>query len=335
MADPTPGLLDNIKLSIPDISKLPVSAEIKNIDKAASQMFDHLPMMMLNVVLGIMLIVGGWLVCSWVAGKLNHWLVKAHMEETLAAFLASTSRFVLFFTIFVTGLSVVGVSSTSLAALLGAMGLAVGFAMRGTLGSIAGGIMLMVHRPVKVGDYIENGIGTSLIGGTVKRIGLFSTEINTKEFVRVFIPNVMMWETLLQNHTYNRMHMLRVEFALGHEVNVWEAFGVIKRALAANPLVLKTPDPTLSVENLNEFGISCLLEVWTRTEDRKVLRGTILLDVMDALRENGMRMAYQEPDHLNIYGKPAHETLPAIKAGGAKKALADEPKDDKLPASTK
>ncbi len=329
MAEPQ-GLLDNIKLSIPDISKLPVSAEIKQIDKAAGQVFDQLPMMVVNVVLGLMLIVAGWLLCSWVASKVNHWLVKAHMEETLAAFLASTARFVLFFSIFVAGLSVVGVSSTTLAALLGAMGLAVGFAMRGTLGSIAGGIMLMVHRPVKVGDYIEAGMGPNMIGGTVKRIGLFSTEINTKEFIRAFIPNVTMWETLLQNHTYNRMHMLRIEFGLGHEVNVWEAFGVIKRALTANPLVLKTPEPNLSVENLTEFGIMCMMEIWVRTEDRRVLRGTVLLDVMDALRENGMRMAYQEPDHVSIYGKPAHETLPAIKAGGAKKAPADEVKGDKL-----
>ena len=336
MADPVQGLLENIKLklNIPDMPKLPVSPEIRHIDKTASQIFDHLPMMVFNVVLGTLLIVAGWLVSSWVAGKVNHWLVKAHMEETLAAFLGSTARFLLFFTIFVTGLSLVGVSSTSLAALLGAMGLAVGFAMRGTLGSIAGGIMLMVHRPVKVGDYIENGIGNSLIGGTVKRIGLFSTEINTKEFVRVFIPNVMMWETLLQNHTYNRMHMLRMEFGLGHEVNMWEAFGIIKRALAANPLVLKTPDPVLSAEHMNEYGTMCMLEVWVRTEDRKVLRGTLLLDVMDALREAGMRMAYQEADHVEIYGKPAHETLPAVKAGSSKKAPPAMVKDDKLAAST-
>lgn len=338
MAEPQ-GLLDNIKLSIPDVSKFPaklsVSDEIRHIDKVAGHFFDQLPALMFNIVVGLGLILAGWALCSWIASKLNHWLVKARLEETLAAFLASTARFTLFFSIFITGLSLLGVSSTSLAALLGAMGLAVGFAMRGTLGSIAGGIMMMVHRPVKVGDYIETGTAPNSVGGTVKRIGLFSTEVNTREFVRVFVPNVMMWETLLHNQTYNRMHMLRIEFGLGHEVNVWEAFGVIKRALAANPLVLKTPEPNLSVEHLNEFGIMCLLETWVRTEDRKVLRGTILLDVMDALREAHMRMAYQEADHALIYGKPAHETLPAIKAGGAKKALPEAANDVKLDPAIK
>jgi len=225
----------------------------------------------------------------------------------------------LFFSIFITALSMIGVSATSMAALLGAMGLAVGFALRGTLGSIAGGIMLMVHRPLKVGDFVENIGPNGNVSGTVKRIGLFSTEVNTPEFIRVFVPNVMLWETTLRNHTYNRMRMLKVEFGLGHEVNVWEAFGVIKRAISANPLVLKTPDPTLNVDSLGEFGIMCTLEAWVRTEDRKVLQGTILLDIMDALREAGIRMAYQDKNHAGLYGKPsadAKKPAPAKGKGG-------------------
>ncbi len=291
---PAPGLLENLKLNIPAISNLQANLQankdLQVIDQAAVKLIDQLPIVMVSVLAGLALIVVGWLACGWLATRLNTVLVKAHVEETLAAFLASTARFVLFFTIFMLALSLFGIGSTTLAALVGALGLAVAFALRGTLGNIAGGLMLMVHRPLKVGDWVEN----TTVSGTVKRIGLFSTEVNTIEFIRVFIPNGLLWENNLRNHTYNRMRMVKVEFGLGHEVDIWRAFGIIKRAMVANPLVLKTPEPHLAVDTLTEHGVMCTLEAWVRTEDRKVLRSTLLLDVMDALREEDIRMAYQD-----------------------------------------
>lgn len=291
-------LLQSIKANVSEFASLPVkspiSKEIKYIDKLTEQIIEQTPWVVLKVGFGVMLIMLGWVVSGWIATRLTRWLLRAHMEETLANFLASTARFVLFFNIFVVGLTVIGVSSTSLAALLGAIGLAVGFALRNTFGSVAGGLMLMVHRPVKVGDWIELTNPNGSPSGTVKRIGLFSTEINTKDFVRVFIPNAMMWETVLRNDTYNRMRMVKVEFGVGHEVNVRKAFDIVKDVLAANPLALKSPEAVLAVENFAEAGVMCSLEVWTRTEDRRALRNTILLEIMEALGNAGMRMAYHE-----------------------------------------
>lgn len=289
MAD-APALLGNIKVSIPELKDLPFAPEIKRLDKTAERFIDDVPGAMLNVSIGILIIILGWMLAGWVATYLNRLLSRIHIEETLGAFLASTARFTIFFTIFTTGLTIVGVSSTSIAAVLGAIGLAVGISMRGTLASIAGGLMLIVHRPFKVGDFVENTFAGVTVTGTVKRIGMFSTEINTLEFVRVFIPNSVLWENVTRNHTYNRMHMTDGAFILGYKADVREAFRIAKAALTRHPLVLKTPEPVLSVTGMDEKGVLCKAEAWSRSEDRKTLKDEMMLVVLEALQASGIDM---------------------------------------------
>lgn len=309
----TPTLLDNLKDSIPGVTipsfdNLPIAPQIKTIDRTFDRFVDQVPNVMFNLSLGLLIIVLGWLLGGWVAVRLNRLLVRARMEETLAAFLASTARFALFFTFCTIALAVVGVSTTTMAALVGAIGIAVGFALRGTLGNVAGGIMLMVHRPFKVSDWIENQVGPVTIAGTVKRIGVFSTEVNTSEHIRVFIPNAMLWENNVQNHTYNRMRMLELTFGLAYGTDVRKAFEIVKTTLIANPLVLKNPEPMLGVDTFEKDGVMCKLDVWARTEDRRMLRDTVLIDVMEALHAADIRMAHEEAlpdDDKSITDKPA------------------------------
>lgn len=339
MADANTGILSNLKVNIPNVSQLPanmpLTKEIKYIDRTIEKIFEQTPIAVLKVGVGVLIIVLGWMLAGWVGSRLSRLLERAHVEPTLASFLGSTSRFIIFFNIFIIALTFIGVSSTSLAALLGAIGIAVGFALRGTLGSIAGGIMLMVHRPFKAGDWVEITSPTGSPSGTVKRIGLFSTEINTPEFVRVFVPNAMMWEGVVRNDTYNRMRMLKLDFGLGYEVNVRDAFKVITNALAANPLILKTPEILLTIEKFEEKGVMCALNVWVRTEDRRTLRNTVLLDVMEALQKADMRMAFMDKPEgpLPADKKPDVATEVAQKPqSDAERSLAAAAKDGKLPA---
>ena len=337
------NVFESLKNAVPDLpdirdipsDKLPITKEIRYIDKTVSTVIDQAPAATLKVGIGVLIIVIGWMLTGWFAVRLNRWLTKARMEETLAAFLASTARFVLFFNIFIIALTVIGVSSTSLAAVIGAIGLAVGFALRTTLGSIAGGIMLMAHRPFKVGDWVEITSPQGSPSGTVKRIGLFSTEINTQEFVRVFVPNAMMWEGVVRNDTYNRMRMLTLHFGLGYEVDVRNAFKIMKGIFSANPLVLRSPEPTLGVDSFGDHGIVCVLQVWVRTEDLTALRHGILLDVMEALGKAGIRMAHMDKPEKPI-DKDKEATLAAQEAVGlAPKNSADMQKGGSLKEDSK
>ncbi|RYG59927.1 MAG: mechanosensitive ion channel family protein [Alphaproteobacteria bacterium] len=301
-------LLQTIRDNVSEIAKIPgsvpISKEIKYIDKVTDQIIHQTPWVVLKLGMGLLLIMLGWMISGWIASRLTRWFLRARMEETLANFLGSITRFMLFFNIFVVGLTVIGVSATSLAALLGAMGIAVGFAMRNTLGSIAGGVMLMVHRPMKTGDYIEITNPNGSPAGTVKRIGMFATEINTRDHVRVFIPNSILWESVLRNDTYNRMRMVHIEFGVSHKENIRDAFNVVRGVLTANPLVLKNPEPNLAIEKLNEAGAMCIAEVWCRTEDRRAIKETLIIEIIEAFAKAGMQMAYPDEKKAPEEAKP-------------------------------
>ncbi|PZP39831.1 MAG: hypothetical protein DI585_02945 [Pseudomonas fluorescens] len=353
MAEPV-GILENIKVNVQDLSisntiaKLPIATEIKQIDRTFERVFDQLPYAVMKLSLGVAIIILGWIISGWVASKMNRLLSRAHMEETLAAFLASAARFMLFFSIFPLGLSIIGVSGTTMAALLGAIGLGVGFALRNTIGSIAGGLMMMVHRPMKVGDWVEYTNPPNTVGGTVKRIGIFSTEINTPEHIRVFVPNVIVWENVLRNHTYNRMRMLKFAFRLRYDTDVRAAFDILKARAVANPLILRNPEPVFSVERFEETAVMCNVDVWVRTEDRKALTDTLLLDMMETLRKHNIVLAYKneplpedavthvvgdtaKPTPVETVGKRVENG--ASGSSEARKVLEKPASDDKLEAT--
>ena len=284
------GLLDSISLTVPDMHRLALPISMKDVDKTASHMMAQLPGILLHTVIALAVTVFGWWFSIWIAGHIQTLLVRMHLEETFAAFLASMMRFAIFFAAFLTGLNMIGFNSTSMAAVLGATGLAVGLAMKGTLGHVASGMMLMVHRPFKVGDWIQSGE----FSGTVKRIGLFSTELNTHEFVRVFIPNTLLWENTLQNYTYNRMRMLKFTLRLPLDCDIAHALDVMRESIEADPLILKTPEPKLGVDSFSAYGAECIVWVWVRTEDYGAVRYSLLISLQKILSDAGITLAYPQ-----------------------------------------
>jgi|GEM_PF-225406 len=284
------GLLDNLNLNIPEFNRLATNISIKDVDKTATNIVNQLPGVLAHIALALAMILAGWWVSTWLASRIQDGLVRMRVEETLAAFLGSMLRFAIFFTVFLTALKFIGFNSTSMAAVLGATGLAVGLAMKGTLGHVASGMMLMVHRPFKVGDWIQSGD----FSGTVKRIGLFSTELNTHEFVRVFIPNTLLWENTLQNYTYNRMRMMKFTLRLPLGVDVARALDVMRATIDADPLILKTPEPKLGVDSYSAYGAECIVWVWVRTEDYGAVRYSLLITLQQVLRKAGFDLAYPQ-----------------------------------------
>lgn len=299
------GVLDNLKLNvnIPEIGKdlgslgkmaLPPQMSAKldasSVDQMAEHVLNRTWDMSFRAAVAVLLVTGGWLLSSWAASRVQNALIKVHVEETLAAFLGSLLRFIIFFSSFVMGMVVVGVNTTSLAAILGATGLAVGLALKGTLGHVASGVMLMVHRPFKVGDWVET---TNSIQGAVKRIGLFSTEINSIDNKRLFIPNTILWENVILNHTYQRTRMQEFTFRLSYAENTEEALTLVRRTLATCPQVLKVPEPLVGVTQLGLLGVECTLRVWHKKDDYAQVQFNLMGKVKAALDEAGFSIPTQ------------------------------------------
>ena len=154
----------------------------------------------LKVIGAILILLIGRVIANWAKGKVAYLLERSgKVDQTLKGFLSSFVRYLVLIVTFLAVLSQFGIETTSVIAVIGAASLAIGLALQGTLSNVAAGVMLLVFRPFKVGDYVEAG-GTA---GTVKDIRLFFSELATPDNVQILVPNSQVWGTVVKNYSHH------------------------------------------------------------------------------------------------------------------------------------
>jgi small conductance mechanosensitive channel len=213
-----------------------------------------------NIFSAILILVIGWWL-SAVAARAISRLVEAqpYVDATLQGVLKRIVRWGLLLIVFVAALSQLGVATTSMLAALGAIGLAVGLALQGTLANIASGIMLLWLRPFRVGDYIEAGSAA----GTVNDVGLFASHITTFEGVSLFVPNSELWGTKIVNYTRSSPRMVRFTFGIAYEDDIAKARNVLLKLVREDARVLGEPAPGVFVDALGDNAVALELRAWT------------------------------------------------------------------------
>ena len=217
-----------------------------------------------DIVGAIVLLIIGWTVAGWARRGIRHALERVpRMDETLKPFLAKLVWYVIMAFVLVAVLSQFGVQTTSVIAVLGAAGLAIGLALQGTLANVASGVMLLFLRPFNIGDYVDAGG----IAGTVVEIGLFNTEIKTRKGLCLIVPNKIIWESPITNFSRNptRRFDITVGISYGDEVN--GATDLLMGLLTDDERILDDPEPLAVVEELGDSAVIINLRAWTRAED--------------------------------------------------------------------
>ena len=217
-----------------------------------------------DIVGAIVLLIIGWTVAGWARRGIRHALERVpRMDETLKPFLAKLVWYVIMAFVLVAVLSQFGVQTTSVIAVLGAAGLAIGLALQGTLANVASGVMLLFLRPFNIGDYVDAGG----IAGTVVEIGLFNTEIKTSKGLCLIVPNKIIWESPITNFSRNptRRFDITVGIRNGDEVN--GATDLLMGLLTGDQRILDDPEPLAVVEELGDSAVIINLRAWTRAED--------------------------------------------------------------------
>ncbi len=217
-----------------------------------------------KVIGAIIILIVGWTVAGIVRRAINKAGDRSQrFDKTLVTFFASTANYaVLTFTI-IAVLGSFGVETTSFVALLGALGLALGLALQGTLGHVASGIMLIIFRPFRVGDFVEAGGVT----GTVDSITLFTTEINTLDNVRTIVPNGAVWGGVVKNFAANPTRRLDFIVGISYGDNIDKALKIAREIVEAESRILKDPAPMLAVRTLADSSVNLLVRVWTARGD--------------------------------------------------------------------
>lgn len=236
----------------------------------------------------VVLIVGLWL-AGFVERRLTALFAKSErIDKTVSAFLASLGKYVV---VIFTGIALLdqfGVETTSLVALLGAAGLAIGLALQGTLSNLAAGVMLLIFRPFKVGDFVE----VAGEAGSVNAISLFTTQLDTGDNVRILIPNGSVWGSSITNYSFHDTRRLQLVFGIGYDDRIDEAMDIIREIIAADARCMSDPEPLVAVSELGDSSVSIMVRVWCAAGDYWALNWDLLKTVKEAFDAKGISIPY-------------------------------------------
>jgi small conductance mechanosensitive channel len=231
----------------------------------------------------------GWIVSAWAQRRIANLSRKnRHLDDMLFDFLASIVRYIImgFTVLFV--LNTFGVQTTSVVAVIGAAGLAIGLALQGTLSNVAAGVMLILFRPIKIGDFVEVSGKT----GTVKEISLNFTELSDLSNVQVIVPNAQVWGNIITNYSTNPVRRAEWTFGVGYGANLKDAEIIIRDTIMADARSHTEPAPFIQVTNLGESSVDFLVRVWCDASDYFGFRADMTRNVKEALDAGGIDIPF-------------------------------------------
>jgi small conductance mechanosensitive channel len=235
----------------------------------------------LGSILGaIVILILGFLIAGWARRRVIKLGLKYEaLDDTLFIFLGNITRYaILIFTaLFV--LNTFGVQTTSFVAVIGAAGLAIGLALQGTLSNVAAGVMIIVFRPIKLGDFVQVGGET----GAVKSISLNYTELASAANVQIIIPNAQVWGNTITNFSIYPTRRAEWVFGVGYGADLKLAEQVIRETIMADPRAKSDPAPFVQVNNLGDFSVDFLVRVWVDSSDFFAFQADMKRAVKEAL----------------------------------------------------
>ncbi|HCT44948.1 MAG: mechanosensitive ion channel protein MscS [Phycisphaerae bacterium] len=248
------------------------------------------------VVLIILVII----IASWVSKITGKAVRKANVEETLARFLSNLARYVVLIAGAVAILGTLGVETTSFAALIAAVGFAIGMAMSGMLGNVASGVMLLFFRPFKVGDVVAAG-GTT---GKVFEIGLFTTTFDTPDNRRIIVPNNSIFGGTIENISHHATRRVSIDVGTDYGADIDKAREIMLAAASATDNVLTDPAPAVVLAGLGGSSIDWSVRVWVNAADYWAVMDALTRNVKVALDDAGIGIPFPQMD-VHIDGKVA------------------------------
>ena len=225
-------------------------------------------------------------------------LEKANTEETVRIFIANLLNTVFTVIIFVAAINQLGVETTSIIALLGAAGLAIGLALQGSLANFAAGILIVIFRPYKVGDYIEAGTNV----GTVKDIQIFSTVLRTPDNKSIVVPNGSIMDGSITNYSEQPTRRIDIIASCSYEDDLDKVKQVLKTILDNEERILTEPKPQIAVSELAESSVNFIVRPWVNSSDYLPVMYSLLEQIKKTFDQEGISIPYPQSD-IHIHEK--------------------------------
>jgi small conductance mechanosensitive channel len=246
----------------------------------------------LKVIGAVAVLVIGRIVAGTLRSMVKRGLDRAGIDPTLRPFLSGLVYYAALAVVVIAVLNLFGVETTSLVAILGAAGLAVGLALQGTLSNFASGVMLLVFRPFKVDDVVE----IAGIVGKVTKVEVFNSVLTTGDNIRVVIPNSQIYGAVIKN--YNGYDTRRIDMVMGvsYDDDLQVASDTMTAILQADPRVLKDPAPVVAVHELADSSVNFVVRPWCNAGDYWTLRWDLTRALKEGLEKAGCSIPYPQRD---------------------------------------
>lgn len=261
-----------------------------------------------TLVSAFIIVIVGLIAAKFVSGLIRKRLSRDRgFDQTVVPFLVEISRYaILIFTIML-ALSQLGIETTTMLAILGAVAVAVALGMRDILTNVAAGLMIVILRPMSIGDYIQ----ATDTAGTISEIGLFATRLVSANGQYLFVPNSHIWGTAITN--FNREPHRRFDFRIGisYDADIGKARRVLLKIAKSDKRILLDPAAVVHVDELSDSAVIMLLRVWVPTNDYWDVRYAVTEKVKLAFDKDGIEI-YRNRLDINLLGKataPQQQTV--------------------------
>lgn len=279
----TTGAVENIKETIEKTNQL-----IKSFDKILPKLVNF----GINLLIAILIFVIGKIIISFLLKIVNRFFTRTNMEVSVKKFLHSLIKTILYAVLLIIICNQIGIQTTSFVAILGSAGLAIGLALQGSLANFAGGVLILLLKPFKVGDYImEDGKGKE---GTVQKIDLFYTTLITPDNKMTVVPNGNLSNSSLTNLTAFDTRRIDLQVGISYESDIEKAREIITRLANLEERILKEKEILVYVNNLDSSQVTLGVRVWTKTEDYWNVRFQYLENIKYELDKNNIEIPFNQ-----------------------------------------
>lgn len=247
----------------------------------------------IKIIAAILILIFGIWLGNRITLGLKKFMEKKKVEGTLQSFLLSFINIVLKVFVFIIVLTTVGVQMTSIIAVLGAASLAIGMALSGTLQNFAGGMVILMFKPFKVGDVIEISTGQS---GVVKKIMIFTTEIRTFDNEIIFVPNSLLSNNMITNLSRGELRRTDLSVGVSYGTDVEKVRKILTKLLQKNEKIIQEKTPEIFVSSLADSSVVLTLRYWTKYVDLLAVKSELLETIYTELPKNKIDFPFQQFD---------------------------------------
>jgi small conductance mechanosensitive channel len=254
----------------------------------------------INVVVAILIFyIGKWVVSLIVSGMLKA-MQKGDMDKTLRRFVANLARMLLMLFVIIAAINQLGIQTASLIALVGAAGLAVGLALQGSLANFASGVLIVLFRPYKVGDFIEGGG----VAGSVEEVQILTTVLKTGDNKQVIIPNSQIMGSTISNYSANDTRRVDLVVGVSYDDDLDQVRSELEKLVAAEERILDEPAVTIAVSELADSSVNFVVRPWVKTPDYWGVYFGLTEAIKKRFDDVGISFPYPQQD-VHMHNVPA------------------------------